>query len=83
VYFFHFHGLQFRFLQGLAAIYVPASGYQIQNLPLKEIYKPYISELLATSTKFKLHAHQFSYRQDSMWMIKNALKGVLKIAKSI
>ncbi|ASY20707.1 hypothetical protein A1sIIA65_00200 [Candidatus Planktophila dulcis] len=79
VYFFHFHGLEFRFLRGFAGIYVPAAGYQIKILPLKEIYKPYVSQLLATSTKLRLRSHQFRISQDFMWVLKNTLKRTLKI----
>ena len=81
VYFFHFHGLQFRLIRSLAGAYVAASGYQIKILPIKEIYKPYISIILLNSTRLGLRSHQIHLPQDFMWLIKHTLKGQLKISR--
>lgn len=81
VYFYHFHGLQFRFIRYFAALYVPAAGYQLIKLPIKEIYKPFVAELLAISKNSGLHAHQINLRQDLPWLVRNVLHGLIKITK--
>jgi hypothetical protein len=78
VYFYHFHGLQFRLFGNVIAIYVPAAGYQILNLPIKEIYKPYVSRLLSHSVEMGLPARQFKLRKDFSWTVKNTLKGLIR-----
>lgn len=83
VFFFHFHGLQFKLIRSLVIIYVAASGYQIRILPIKEIYNPYVSRILSNSVNFGLRSHQINLRQDFMWVIRNTLKGHLKIARKL
>jgi len=82
VIFFHFHGLQFRLSRSLIGFYVAASGYQINILPIKSIYKPYVSKILLNSTRLGLCSHQINLRQDFMWLFRNTLKGQLKIARN-
>ncbi len=83
IYFYHFHGLQFRFFRQNTAIYIPAAGYQIINLPINQIYKPYVAQLLELSKMLGLRSHRIDFRDDFVWLVKNAVKGLIQVTRTI
>jgi len=75
VYFFHFHGLQIRYLGNRSALYIAASGYNLAYIPKEEIYRPYLSSLLSKRILSKSGDIPKSSNHNSIWLIRGILKG--------
>lgn len=79
LYFFHFHGLEVRYLDNFLAFYIPASGYQIKNLPIDSVYKPYVASIFRTGTMNQFELKVISHTRDFTWVLRNLLKGRIRL----
>lgn len=77
VFFFHFHSLQIRKLSKFIYLLVPAAGYELNYVPNKEIYLPYISQLNIAHAIYRAPIRKFSLAKDAKWLLQNGLKGRL------
>ena len=73
IYFFHFHGLEVRTLFSRIYLFIPAGGYQLNSVPLNEIYVPYLKTLARINRNSKIRFRPFGFKSDMNWFVKNTL----------
>lgn len=79
LYFFHFHGLQYRTIWNLFAFFIPAAGYELRYTPLSEVYSPYVRAILLNASKLSLKNAEVRFSSDLMWLIRNSLRNRIRI----
>jgi hypothetical protein len=79
LYFFHFHGLQYRTLWNYFAVFVPAAGYQLRYVPLSEVYLPYVRAVLLQAYNLSLHNAKLRFNSDLIWLFRNTLRKRIRL----
>lgn len=74
LFFFHFHGLEIKFLTSFLALYVPAAGYNLRNKPIKYIFEPYIRNLMLLRNNLHTNTYFISDSIRLRWLVSNILK---------
>jgi hypothetical protein len=73
VYFFHFHGLEVKTIFSSVYLFVPAGGYQLNSIPLSEIYLPYLKKIYEVTKEINLRFRPFGFPSDFSWFVRNLL----------
>lgn len=83
LFFFHFHGLQIMYFGKLFAFFVPASGYELKNVPFRFVFLPYVKELIKNRIRFDIGRKSYNARTGFKWFIVNLLRRKLFVASTV